>query len=539
MATSGQGIWAPLGTGSVRDYSHAAQIFRTNDFARTPKSKYLFYVSFTINPTATANGFTSPISPIGDNELSYLVKNVEMPKFEIDVQDLNQYNKKVIVQRSIKYNPVTIKFHDDNTGSLRNFWASYYNYYYNDGRDGVDFSVDDKYKTRKQSRWGFDTNNTAPYLSKIEIYSMYHSEAQKITLQNPIISNFSHDTHDYSEGQGLLEASMTLHYTGVTYEDGIDASHGIPGFGQAAPETYDTEYSDITTGAGLQVDPKTGQLYDPTQFTVPSIRVPSLVNALLGKQTYAYNNYNPTAPNYVTNRQLSSILQNASSYPPAAGYLFPTANTQSVVYEDFGAVPLGNGITISDGAFLNSPGELDNLYDPSSWQQSMYQKGYTPDEIAAAQDYVTSVNLPPGSNIQQTAEVYITNSSSEMLYNAQPVFGQPASVPTLINFSNPISTTQPIYNSLTWQSRLSSQGYTKSEIATANRYLSTLKIKPGADLTSIAANYINHSKQTGATAITAVTLEFANALLSTVSNIEGPNFNPVTGISDTGVGPIV
>ena len=82
MATSGQGIWFPLGEGSMRDYKHAAQIFRTNDFARAPKSKYLFYVSFKINDAARANGFTSTPTPTGPNELSYLVKNVEMPKFE-------------------------------------------------------------------------------------------------------------------------------------------------------------------------------------------------------------------------------------------------------------------------------------------------------------------------------------------------------------------------------------------------------------------------------------------------------------------------
>jgi hypothetical protein len=534
MATSGQGIWAPFGSGgSVRDYTHAAQIFRTNDFARAPKSKYLFYVSFILNPNASANGISSP-QPIGDNELSYLVKTVDLPRFDIDVADLNQYNKKVIIQRSIKYNPITIKFHDDNTGSLRAFWANYYGYYYNDGRAGVDYSIDDKYNVRRQSRWGFDTNSTAPYLSAIEIYSMYHSEAQLITLQNPVISQFTHDSHDYSEGTGSLEATMQIHYTGVTYEDGIDAQNEIPGFGQAAPETYDTEFSDLQgLNFGLQVNRQSGQLFDPLASVVSNV-ISSVVNPKLNQQTYAYNNYNPTAPNYVTNQQVSSVLRNAATSPINAGYRFPTANIQNVVFEDWGAVAGGNGLASSDGNLVNSPGQNNSLYDPGSWQQSLYSKGYQPNQIADAFQYIQSQGtggFGAGTNYQQIAELYLNNSSQLDEQNV-PTYGHPSTQPTEIDFANPVASVQPVYNSQDWQSQLISQGYNSSDIATANRFLNGLKVAPGADLTSIAANYINYSKQNGSTTPVFSEAGFVNTDTQVIS---GPNFNPVTGVSDAGI----
>jgi hypothetical protein len=81
MATSGAGIWLSLGTGSVRDYAHAAQIFRTNDFSRAPKSKHLFFVTININPAARSDQFSAAPQPVGPNELSYLVKSVDMPKY--------------------------------------------------------------------------------------------------------------------------------------------------------------------------------------------------------------------------------------------------------------------------------------------------------------------------------------------------------------------------------------------------------------------------------------------------------------------------
>ena len=123
------------------------------------------------------------------------------------------------------------------------------------------------------------------------------------------------------------------------------------------------------------------------------------------------------------------------------------------------------------------------------------------------------------------------------------LFLQPATIPTMINFNNPTGSTQPTYNSQTWQSTLISQGYTSSEISTATRYLNTLKVKPGANLATIAANYINHSKQTGATAVIGATLAFADAVTTSTSNISGPNFNPVyaggTAGFNEGLGPVI
>ena len=533
MATSGQGIWFPLGEGSVRDYKHAAQIFRTNDFARAPKSKYLFYVSFKINDAARANGFTSTPTPTGPNELSYLVKNVEMPKFELEVQSLNQYNRKVLVQRQIKYNPISIKFHDDNNGSLRHFWTSYYNYYYADGRDGVDFSVDDKYSgTRRSSRWGFNTDSVAPYLSYIDIYSMYHSQAQQIRIHNPLISNFSHDNHDYADGSGVLESSMTLQYTGVTYKDGIDATEGIPGFGQAAPETYDTEYSDLTSGNGLQVDPDSGELYDPTQADPSSSLYPYDTNPYLAEQTNAYNYY-PSSANYITNNQLSRVLQSVTARKANAGYSFPVSNNVPFVNQDFGAVVAVGPVVFSDGIALATSGAADALYPSGSWQQSLYQRGYSTDQISSANRFLNSAKLTPQSNIQQIAEQYIRNPNSPNLLNQNliPLYGQPATNPTRLDFNDPASSTQPVYNSQDWKTQLTNQGYTNSDISTADRYLSDLRLSPNADLTVIAANYIKYSKQNGSNTPIISVSDNTQVVIS----IDGPNFNPIAG--DSSINP--
>ena len=554
MATSGQSIWYPLGssptgTSDVRDYRHAARIFGSNDYARAPKSKYLFYVNFVLNPAASAINMSAPIDPLGPNELSYLVKSIDMPKFEIDVQDLNQYNRKVIVQRSIKYSPITIKFHDDNFGNIRDFWTSYYTFYYADGRyqDNVHWTSD-TYLDRKSSRWGFDTgvsgNNGANYnyIDSIEIFSMHHAIAQKITLENPIISSFSHDTHDYAEGQGMLETTMQVHYSSVRYGDDNGTPNvlvtDIPGFGNNAPEAYDTTPSSLTDGSGNQVDPQSGDVYNPANG-LPSNGPMSTSNPYYAAQNYAYNTYSSTAPSFITNAQISAIAQNAAYSPANSGFSFPIATIQPPGEQIYGAVPVGGSIGYSDGLYIPTPGDLNTTYEQNSWQNSLFQKGYNPAQIAAAANYINSSDMTNSGqpvNYQKIAETYIRNSTGQGLASSgTPNFGQPATNPTNINFSNPASSTQPIYNSQNWQQQLVGKGYSNSDISKAQNFLSSIKVAPGANLPSIAENYIKNSKNKGTT-----NGESSTVLAKQTSNIStalsGPNFNPAddTGMVYTG-----
>ena len=64
--------------------------------------------------------------------MGLVVKNVQLPSYEMSVNELNQYNRKRLVQTKINYQPVEITFHDDGSDLIRNMWYSYYSYYYKD-----------------------------------------------------------------------------------------------------------------------------------------------------------------------------------------------------------------------------------------------------------------------------------------------------------------------------------------------------------------------------------------------------------------------
>jgi len=513
MATSGQGIWFSLGNKSVRDYKHAAQIFRTNDYARAPKYKFLFYVTFNLNPAASSDQFTDAPAPVGPNELSYLVKTIDMPRFQMEVQELNQYNKKVLVQRSIQYTPINIKFHDDNIGSLRNFWRSYYNYYYADGSyNDIDYIVDDKYDTRQKSRWGLDTGSTSPYLDSISIYCMNGSNAQKMTIHNPLITNFTHDTLDYADNTGTVEANMTVRYTGVTYDDNIDSVFGIEGFGQDAPETYDVTMSPLTSGvAGLQVNFSTGQLFNKSTANGVKSKKTYSNNPNRLSQTLDYNRNVSTASAIISNNQLAVALQNTYDLPNRSGYIFPTINTKRDVNVDYGAVNcIKPAVCLSDGDVILTPAQRQTLYPTSSWQNALLQKGYTPSQITAADYYIMSQgtgafgaalppdengNSPPGPNYQEIAEQYLKNPNSMVVASD---YGHPPPMPisSLTDANNNL--TQAVYNGQNLEQSLSEKGYDKDSIRSVQQFISSIKLAPGTDINAVAEDYLaNYSSING------------------------------------------
>ena len=154
MPTFGQELWKGFtSVESLRDAQHASRTFTTNSFELKPKFKFLFHVSFTLNykqiPQLAASMGVDDISNI-----SLLVKTVDLPKFSIDTETLNQYNRKRVVQTKINYDPVSITFHDDSGDLIRNMWYNYFSYYYKDpSQDYLAESERQHGRKCKQSSW--------------------------------------------------------------------------------------------------------------------------------------------------------------------------------------------------------------------------------------------------------------------------------------------------------------------------------------------------------------------------------------------------
>ena len=316
----------------LRDYTHAAKTFRTNSYQYAPKLKFLFHTYFELNT-----------NPGDQTNFGLLVKEIKLPNFSFNTLQLNQYNRKRIVQTKIKYEPIEIVFHDDNGNQATRLWEAYYQYYYNDSTKpgsvlsgpGVGSSVAD-YNSRNiyssdisgNDDWGFSggqtdaaTGTKVPFFKNITVFGFNQHNFTAYTLINPVITSFGHDTYNYAEGGGTMTNRMTIDYETVVYNygalDGRSPGNIVKGFGDQAH--YDTNPSPIA-GQGQSTILGQGGLVDAAGGAIQSLAGGNIVGAVANSMA-AYNSFNQlTAPGNnlnVGNEALNALLRTTLGNSPA------------------------------------------------------------------------------------------------------------------------------------------------------------------------------------------------------------------------------
>jgi hypothetical protein len=261
----------------LRDYTHAAKNFLPGGQGNAGKVKFTFHTWFQINPSAYQ-------PPTGQN-YGLLVKTIKLPTFNIDVQEMNQYNRKRLVQSKIKYQPIEITFHDDNMSQVTAMWDAYYRYNYADAWNPIvapfstapaikdynrrniydpSISGDTEYGYRGDARSEggnrADGGEKIPFFNNITVYGMWAGQFIAYTLINPIITSYDHDTYDYADGGGTMQNRMTIDYETVIYNTGeigdigpdSDGSDLVTGF--AGPDSYDRRESPLEQGGSNPLD---------------------------------------------------------------------------------------------------------------------------------------------------------------------------------------------------------------------------------------------------------------------------------------------
>lgn len=267
-----------FGADGLKDYSHASKTFRTNGYELAPRNKFLFYVFFTINtgriPALQAAFGNDEVATIGTQ-----VRSIQLPNYQMQVETLNQYNRKRLVQTKIEYQPIQVVFNDDQGDLIRNMWYNYYTYYYKDPTqkydndaptngtlgnlatlaNGYNYNDRDIYNNSRQvNDWGYigegytdssiftgSNSSKPPFFRDIKIYGLSQKKFVSYVLINPLINNWQHDTYDYSQGNGVMTHTVSLQYETVKYGKGYiggnTPSSTVPGF--ADPNHYDNRRS--------------------------------------------------------------------------------------------------------------------------------------------------------------------------------------------------------------------------------------------------------------------------------------------------------
>ena len=281
------------GLPGMKDYRHASRLYIDNNHKLMPKQKFLFHVVFNTDETLFYNKFNSHES----YELNMLVKSADLPRYGMNLEEKIQYNKKMYAATRIQYEPVNIAFHDDHADTVNAFWKKYYEYYIADSVSlnsdlQISNTKDDLYDfgpKRVTTKFGMDTptQRRKPYLKGVEIFVLHKQRFTSMTLVNPIIGSFAHDTLDAAEGGGVMTNSMQLYYETVIYKSGIINKNNVPGF---ATIHYDNEPSPLSVlGGGTNSIFGPGGVVDGIGSVMRNVESGNILGAILGASN-TYNN---------------------------------------------------------------------------------------------------------------------------------------------------------------------------------------------------------------------------------------------------------
>ena len=275
----------------MKDFRHASRLFLDDNYKLMPKQKFLFHVVFDTDETIVFDGFNSHEK----YDLNMLVRNCELPKFGMNVEEKVQYNKKLNIGTRIQYEAVNITFHDDHADTVNAFWKKYYSYYIADSvamnsDQKIAHTKDDYYEvTRKTNKFGMDTpiQRKKPYLKSIQVFVLHKHRFTSMLLVNPLISSFAHDNLDAGDGTGILTNTMQVFYETVLYGTGVINKSDVSGF---ATIHYDHEPSPLTVlGGGTNSIFGPGGIVDGVGSVMRNIDGGNYLGAILAASN-TYNN---------------------------------------------------------------------------------------------------------------------------------------------------------------------------------------------------------------------------------------------------------
>jgi len=256
---------------------HATHTFNQDAqslYRNQPRLPFEYYININLNQVGTAKEYISRYFNTADlSQIPPLVKTVDMPSMKIDTTPLNQYNRKRLSQTKVMFEPIKMVFHDVVDGKTLKFWDMYYRYYFDDGNEPrknapkqsqqnnapmsvesllknitptIPASIKNLYQSNAPTKANSATNTNGDksaiqnivadtldnhhfgfnlptvgsirnLIQSIDIYQVHGGRFNQVTLVNPRISAFTHDTLNYAAGDKTLEITFAIEYEYAYY----------------------------------------------------------------------------------------------------------------------------------------------------------------------------------------------------------------------------------------------------------------------------------------------------------------------------------
>lgn len=391
------------GLPGMKDYRHASRLYLDDNFKLLPKQKFLYHVNFNIDNSIPARRFTTNEKL----ELNMLVKSADLPRFNLNIEEKQQYNKKTYINTRIGYEPINITFHDDHADTVNAFWKAYYEYNFADSlttnNNVVGFdTLDNMYDANPNvTQYGRDNaqERKKPFLRSIELFTLHKQRFTSFMLVNPVIGSWSHDNLDQADGQGVMANTMQIFYETVLYSAGIVNKSRIPGF---ATIHYDLEPSPLSVlGGGTTSIFGPGGIVDGIGSVISDIQSGNFSVATILRGINTYNNAKKIKAKDAVKEELKGIVkEGVLDIGKQAGTITNPVGNFNVGNAAVTAVAAGAALATAKGykdskssdntvVINQATSQFTDFLSPTEAQTLVTQNDLAKDKVASALYYQT------------------------------------------------------------------------------------------------------------------------------------------------------
>lgn len=266
------------GTNLFLDDSNFATKYHVNRHVlnTVPKPKHTFFVCLV--PTPEALQFAG-MTEYNILDFIFAVKESDIPGVNVDIETLDQHNRKRLVQTKVNFDPISLTMYDDNSSKVQMLLDSYMSYHYASFRPNIITDAGPGRDTKQQHGSKYLTGSTEfqpgmygykpkdiPFFSRVSIFKL-HSD-KKIsswTCFNPLISRIKYDPVTYAADAEPSQINMTMEYeVMIPYDHNVSSENisslanpdnqilaSVLGAASALVEFYEVPPAGITNDTGI------------------------------------------------------------------------------------------------------------------------------------------------------------------------------------------------------------------------------------------------------------------------------------------------
>lgn len=196
-----------------------------------PKFKFLFILQFTVNEQY--NWMDLGGDSMARN-LAFVVKHSTRPNVAIEHEEINMYNFWTDVPKRVRYEPMTMRFYDDNKGLAHLFYTSYLNIISPISREQdmpADHNLLAATSMPGNTRWrgnssslGVLENDNVSIIKEIKLFHVYdYGKFMNVyNFKNPKLTAMNLDELDMAETGGGSEFELQFVYDAMTITSGFN-----------------------------------------------------------------------------------------------------------------------------------------------------------------------------------------------------------------------------------------------------------------------------------------------------------------------------